>query len=186
VRPRYHPTPSDGRWQAFTQRETARFADPDELVAVAAFCRWQSSVIAGRLMPHGHSSRDDVIGFQGAAKPIARQIWRALPKTSAVDPQRSSPFVQFEYSLHSTLMAAFSLSRALCEARDLLVLSVTPVLLQRSDQVALHRMIRAMSQAMRRGIELPVMVGPCVGEAIMSRGVGCVSVTRLMMSGYIR
>jgi hypothetical protein len=46
-------------------------------------------------------------------------------------------------------MAAFSLSRALCEARDLLALSVTPVLLQRSDQVTLHRMIRAISQAMR-------------------------------------
>jgi len=50
-----------------------------------------------------------------------------VSRTSAVDLQRSS----------------------LCETSDLLALSVTPVLLQRSDQVALHRMIRAMSQAMR-------------------------------------
>ena len=78
-------------------------------------------------------------------------------------------------------MAAFSLSRALCEARDLLVLSVTPVLLQRSEIVAFHRMIRAIALAMRGRVVLMVMAGPCVGYPIVTQGVGGVSVTRLMM-----
>src|SRR5216684_2544675 len=76
------------------------------------------------------------------------------------------------------------------EARDLLILAVTRGLLQRSEKVAPHRMIRAISQAVRRCVKLPVMpraVG-CVAQAIilMPRGVGCVRVTRSMMSRHVR
>ena len=78
-------------------------------------------------------------------------------------------------------MAAFSLSRALCEARDLPVLSVARVQLQRSEIVAVHRMIRAITLAMRGRVELMVMARPSVCYPIATRGVGGVSVTRLMM-----
>src|SRR6266478_126532 len=76
------------------------------------------------------------------------------------------------------------------EARDLLILSVTRGLLQRSEKVAPHRMIRAISQAVRGCVKLPVMpraVG-CVAQPIivMPRGVGCVRVTRSMMSRHVR
>src|SRR6267143_2700749 len=76
------------------------------------------------------------------------------------------------------------------EARDLPILSVTRGLLQRSEKVAPHRMIRAISQAVRRCVKLPVMpraVG-CVAQPIivMPRGVGCVRVTRSMMSRHVR
>jgi hypothetical protein len=77
-------------------------------------------------------------------------------------------------------MAAFSFSRALCEARDP-VLSVARVQLRRSEIVAFHRMIRAIAPAMRGRVELMVMAGPCLGYPIVTLGVGGVSVTRLMM-----
>src|SRR6266481_6147259 len=98
--------------------------------------------------------------------------------------------VYLEYSLHSSVMTAFDLSLALSEARDLLILSVTRGLLQRSEKVAPHRMIRAISQAVRGCVKLPVMpraVG-CVAQPIivMPRGVGCVRVTRSMMSRHVR
>src|SRR6267142_6569979 len=62
------------------------------------------------------------------------------------------------------------------EARDLLILSVTRGLLQRSEKVAPHRMIRAISQAVRGCVKLPVM----------PRAVGCVRVTRSMRSRHVR
>jgi hypothetical protein len=103
-----------------------------------------------------------------------------------VDPQRSSPFVQFEYSLNSSLMAVFGFSRAFYEARDLPVLSVARALLQRSEEMVPHGMIRAIAQAMRGRVELPLMTGPCVGYSIVTRGISGVRVTRLMMPRQVR
>src|SRR6266481_1002326 len=90
----------------------------------------------------------------------------------------------------STALVASFWPFARFEARDLLILSVTRGLLQRSEKVAPHRMIRAISQAVRGCVKLPVMplaVG-CVAQAIivMPRGVGCVRVTRSMMSRHVR
>src|SRR5712664_1487855 len=90
----------------------------------------------------------------------------------------------------STALDALFWPFARFEARDLLILSVTRGLLQRSEKVAPHRMIRAISQAVRGCVKLPVMpraVG-CVAQPIivMPRGVGCVRVTRSMMSRHVR
>src|SRR5882672_2679852 len=90
----------------------------------------------------------------------------------------------------STALDALFWPFARFEARDLLILSVTRGLLQRSEKVAPHRMIRAISQAVRGCVKLPVMpraVG-CVTQPIivMPRGVGCVRVTRSMMSRHVR
>src|SRR6266436_1734886 len=90
----------------------------------------------------------------------------------------------------STALVASFWPFARFEARDLLILSVTRGLLQRSEKVAPHRMIRAISQAVRGCVKLPVMpraVG-CVAQPIivMPRGVGCVRVTRSMMSRHVR
>src|SRR6266446_1939870 len=90
----------------------------------------------------------------------------------------------------STALVASFWPFARFEARDLLILAVTRGLLQRSEKVAPHRMIRAISQAVRRCVKLPVMpraVG-CVAQPIivMPRGVGCVRVTRSMMSRHVR
>src|SRR5260370_169247 len=90
----------------------------------------------------------------------------------------------------STALVASFWPFARFEARDLLILSVTRGLLQRSEKVAPHRMIRAISQAVRGCVKLPVMpraVG-CVAQPIkvMPRGVGCVRVTRSMMSRHAR
>src|SRR5712671_355846 len=87
----------------------------------------------------------------------------------------------------STALVASFWPFARFEARDLLILSVTRGLLQRSEKVAPHRMIRAISQAVRGCVKLPVMpraVG-CVAQ-VMPRGVGCVRVTRSMMSRHVR
>src|SRR6266853_948928 len=90
----------------------------------------------------------------------------------------------------STALVASFWPFARFEARDLLILSVTRGLLQRSEKVAPHRMIRAISQAVRGCVKLPVMpraVG-CVAQPIivMPRGVGCIRVTRSMMSRHVR
>src|SRR5258708_3912799 len=90
----------------------------------------------------------------------------------------------------STALDALFWPFARFEARDLLILSVTCGLLQRSEKVAPHRMIRAISQAVRGCVKLPVMpraVG-CVAHPIivMPRGVACVRVTRSMMSRHVR
>src|SRR5258708_20722112 len=85
----------------------------------------------------------------------------------------------------TALVASFS-PFARFEARDLLILSVTRGLLQRSEKVAPHRMIRAISQAVRGCVKLPVMP-PAVGCAAqpiigMPRGVGSAPVTRPLIS----
>src|SRR6267143_4249235 len=90
----------------------------------------------------------------------------------------------------STALVASFWPFARFEARDLLILSVTRGLLQRSEKVAPHRMIRAISQAVRGCVKLPMLpraVG-CVAQPIivMPRGVGCVRVTRSMMSRHVR
>src|SRR5216684_4591254 len=90
----------------------------------------------------------------------------------------------------STALDALFWPFARFEARDLLILSVTRGLLQRSEKVAPHRMIRAISQAVRGCVKLPVMLRAvgCVTQPIivMPRGVGCVRVTRSMMSRHVR
>jgi hypothetical protein len=77
---------------------------------------------------------------------------RLVSRTSAVDPQRSS----------------------LSEASDMLALSVTRHLIRGSEKVAL-RMIRAISQAVRGCVKVPVM----------ARSIGGVGVTRPIVSGHV-
>src|SRR5260370_7639506 len=62
------------------------------------------------------------------------------------------------------------------EARDLLILSVTRDLLQRSEKVAPHRMIRAISQAVRGCVKLP----------LMPRAVGCVAHPIILIPRRVR
>ncbi len=92
----------------------------------------------------------------------------------------------------STALDALFWPFARFEARDLLILSVTRALLHRSEHVAPHWIIRAISHAVRGCVKLPVMMRPrgvgCVAQAMMirPRGVGCVRVTRTMMPGHVR
>src|SRR6266436_4466287 len=78
----------------------------------------------------------------------------------------------------STALDALFWSFARFEARDLLILSVTRALLHRSEHVAPHWIIRAISHAVRGCVKLPVMMRP--------RGVGCVRITRAIMPGHGR
>src|SRR5882762_1279392 len=78
----------------------------------------------------------------------------------------------------STALDALFWPFARFEARDLLILSVTRALLHRSEHVAPHWMIRAISHAVRGCVKLPVMMRP--------RGVGCVRITRAIMPGHVR
>jgi hypothetical protein len=94
---------------------------------------------------------------------IEAGILLKVSRTSAVDLQRSSLF----------------------ETSDLLALSVTRAPLLRSEKMTLRRMIRAISHAVRGRIKLPVMVGPCVGQPIMSWGVSGVRVTRPIVARHI-
>ena len=95
----------------------------------------------------------------------------------------------FISSLHSSVMTVLNLSLTWSEARDLRILSVTRGLFHRSEKVPLHRMIRAIPQAVRGGVKavMPRCVG-CVAQPIisMTRGVGCVRVTRSIMSRHVR
>ena len=93
----------------------------------------------------------------------ARENEQLVSRTSAVDLQRSS----------------------VSETSDLLALSVTRALLLRSEKMMLRRMIQAISHAVRGRIKLPVMVGPCVGQPIMSWGVSGVRVTRPIVARHI-
>jgi len=78
----------------------------------------------------------------------------------------------------STALDALFWPFARFEARDLLILSVTRALLHRSEHVAPHWIIRAISHAVRGCVKLPVMMRP--------RGVGCVRITRAIMPGHVR
>ena len=132
-------------------------------------CRQQSS-LWGPSCYAGGRSHDDVI----ALAKRGGQVW-----ASRLDERRGFAalvaFRLFECSLHSSVNDGFLSFAHFIRSAPSAHLAVTRRLLRGSEKVAPHRMIRAISQAVRRCVKVPVM----------ARSIGGVGVTRPIVSGHV-